>query len=181
MAISKSEKGIFFHHLKNNLGFENDFNIILSHVDKIPPHISLSFQANLFSLAYNGKKENYPLEKWLIYVKRKNIPCIFIKITMAENPEMIKNIIQKSYNNYQQLIAGKISCLSPIKDIFCGIKKEEKYLSFNSIFDFLPYLNEMKLIEETFQLNFNEVTNTHCIETYTQQQIQDRIKSLQSI
>jgi len=181
MVISKSEEGICFHNLKKEVDFEQDFNIILSHVDKIPPHISLSFQAKLFSLAYNGKKEYYPLEKWLLYVKRKNIPCIVLKISLHENPEIIQNAIQNSYNNYQQLIAGEISCLSPIKDIFCSIKKEEKYLSFNSIFDFLPYLNQMNLLSEATSLNLDNYTNSHNIKTYTQQQIQDRIKSLQSL
>lgn len=179
-----SEKGLTFEKIISTEGkeIEQGLFIILSHVDKVPPHISLVQNSAIYSLAYNGKKENYPLKKWWQYSERKKIPSLFIEIQLNNFTEnKIEEIVSKTYSNYEKLIVGEISCLSPIKKVFCQLNFLKNDWEISNIFDFLPFLSNQNLIKDFYVNDYVVQKNgSFTIKKYHQKDIDNRILTLQN-
>jgi len=96
----------------------NDINFIetvlwILNATKKPPHLGISTQKRFFSLKMNGKDENVSYNEILKIIHTKKIPTILIKINLKLSLKELEN----EYMLYSNIIQGKNTCLSPIKNV----------------------------------------------------------------
>jgi hypothetical protein len=102
-----------FNHLESLTGInqlEDGFYLWVFHADKIPPHIGCSVNGKYFSLKFNGKDENVPIELVLATIDRKSIPTLVIEIKSTVSLEMVMVI----FESYSTTVPDEVTCLAPI-------------------------------------------------------------------
>ncbi len=87
--------------------------IWIFNADKIPPHIGFSTNGKYFSLKVSGKDENIDTNTIFELISRKRIPTIFIQL----NQTITIEALSEAYSQFDKAIAGKTTCLTPIKNL----------------------------------------------------------------
>ncbi len=151
--------------------FSNGIYIILFNATSLPPHLLLSIDGEIYSITDSGRQTGSPLEKLVGFIKRKNVPALFIE-WKAANCDAVKKSAKEQFLNYDRVIEGKVSCLFPIRDVVATILGEEMKQA-NFIFELLPLMEKVNALGEIFELNMaNTLTNGNFeLLTYTQAQM----------
>jgi hypothetical protein len=156
--------------------------IVLTEVNKKPPHLSLLIEGQLFSLGVKGPKLGLPLEIQLKYIKSRKIQALFIKLNISihiQDNQLFKEV-KKHTLMYSKAEVGIATCLSPIKNFCAGIFNVD-VSEVNLIFDLLPILYERNLIDACYQYNLDLFLkgNSFYLEKYTLKDIFDSISLFQ--
>ncbi len=165
-------------------GSEKDFSegiyIILFNATSLPPHLLLSIHGEIYSITDSGRQIGSPLEKLVGFIKRKNIPALFIE-WKASNCDVVKKSAKEHFLNYDRVIEGKVSCLFPIRDVVAIILKEEMKQA-NFIFELLPMMEKENALGEVFELNMGSAITNGNFEllTYTNEQLSTALQSASS-
>ena len=161
-------------------GSEKDFSkgiyILLFNATSIPPHLQLSIDGEIYSITDSGRQMGSPLEKLVGFIKRKNIPALFVEWKTADS-NTVKNSAKEHFLKYDRVIEGKISCLFPIRDVVATILGEEMKQA-NFIFELLPMMEKENALGEIFELNMgNTITNGNFeLLTYTKEQLRESLR-----
>jgi len=122
--------------------------ISIIHADRIPPHIGMIFNQKYHSLSIKGNEIDLSAAVLLKNSKIRKIPSLFVKLN--PHPTFSNDYLNEHFTSdvqqFQKVQAGKTTCLSPVKLFFeeaFGLSMQE----INYIFDLLPLLEEMGLIE----------------------------------
>jgi hypothetical protein len=162
-------------------GNEKDFSkgiyIILFNATVLPPHLLLSINGEIFSITDSGRQMGSPLEKLVAFIKRKNVPAIFVEWKF-ENAEQLKNSAREHFIKYDRVVEGKVSCLFPIRDVAANILGEEM-MQANFIFELLPLMEKTNALGEISELNMGNaiVKGSFELLTYTTEQLKEALQS----
>ncbi|MBA3972042.1 MAG: hypothetical protein H0X46_07840 [Bacteroidetes bacterium] len=148
--------------------------IVIVHATRIPPHIGMVIAGNYHSLSVKGQNINVPVNTLLKNSALRKIPTVFVKIkphlTFSEdylNEHFITNVRQ-----FKRVDKGVATCLSPLKLFF-----EEVYSlhlnDVNYLYELLPLLDSVGLIESTTSCHLDEVT--YKLPIYTNKEINEGI------
>ncbi len=172
-------------HSGQEATFSTGVYIILFNATQIPPHLLLSINGKVFSITDSGRQLGSPLEKLITFVKRKNIPTLFIEWDLMENSvegfsirevEKVESLIRNSFLQYDKVIEGKVSCLIPIRDVAAKVLGDEiKKAQF--IFELLPMMEKRNVIGNTYSLNMEQAIFDGQFEllTYTEKQLKQSV------
>ena len=155
--------------LKNILpAKETDFSkgvfIILFNTTTVPPHLLLSVNGKIYSITDSGRQLGSPLEKLILFVKRKNVPTLFVEWKFATdftdlNFVKLESEIKNCFLKYDKVVEGKVSCLFPIRDVAAKILGDEMNAA-NFIFELLPMMENKNALEKSYSLNMSaEISN----------------------
>jgi hypothetical protein len=162
-------------------GSEKDFSkgiyIILFNATALPPHLLLSINGEIFSITDSGRQMGSPLVKLAAFIKRKNVPAIFIEWKF-ENVQQLKNSAREHFIKYERVVEGKASCLFPVRDVAANILGEEMKQA-NFIFELLPLMKKANALGEIFELNMRNaiVNGSFVLLTYTNEQMKEALQS----
>jgi hypothetical protein len=161
-------------------GSEKDFSkgiyIILFNATSLPPHLLLSINGEVYSITDSGRQLGSPLEKLVGFIKRKNVPAIFVEWSVPN--EKLNDKAKEIFLKYERVVEGKVSCLFPIRDVVAEVAGEE-IKSANFIFELLPMMQKANGLGEIFELNMGSaiVNGSFELLTYTNQQMQEALQS----
>jgi hypothetical protein len=166
-------------------GSEKDFSkgiyIILFNVKSIPPHLLLSIEGEVYSITDSGRQMGSPLEKLVGFIKRKNVPAIFVdwKELKDWNVEKLKSAAREHFLKYDKVVEGKVSCLFPIRDIVADVLDDEMCKA-GFIFELLPLMEKRNTLGEIFHLNMeNDIADgSFELLTYTNEQLKEALQSI---
>lgn len=136
------------------------------HADKIPPHIGIISNGSYFSLKVKGKDSNIPVSDIVKLITKKGISTVFVEIKIDIDSQQIAKIFSK----YERAEASKVTCLTPITEIFDV--KEKVYM----LFELLNYFASKKQIRQLFGLNLKP--DFKGILSYGKEEIEARLKQL---
>ncbi|CAN5914938.1 hypothetical protein BH11BAC7_BH11BAC7_26740 [soil metagenome] len=156
--------------------FQEGIYIILFNVTSTPPHLLLAVDGKIYSITDSGRQVGSPLEKLLLFIKRKNIPSIFVE-WKTSNVESVEKITKEQFSRYERVVEGKISCLFPIRDVVANVLGEE-FKKAGFIFELLPLMEKAGALGNTFELNMQSAMTNGSFEliTYTQEQLSDVLR-----
>lgn len=156
--------------------FQNGFYLWVLKVDRIPPHLILSYNGKYYNLSVHGKFIGQSIESLLKIIAQKKIQTLIVSLKEFENLEL--NIVE-SYHPFDKVEAPFITCLSPIKSLF---NKYGYPISVATIHDLLPLLAEKDVITSSFGLNLelNNDNNSFELPFYTINDVYQCIDELNS-
>jgi hypothetical protein len=154
--------------------------IILFNANSIPPHLLLSIAGEIYSITDSGRQIGSPLEKLVAFIKRKNVPALFVEVKKPEDwdIEKLKSAAREHFLKYDKVVEGKVSCLFPVRDIIAAVFGNEM-LNANFIFELLPLMEKINALGQTFALNMESIIVNGNFEllTYTNEQIKEALQS----
>lgn len=160
--------------------FSEGIYIILFEAGKIPPHLLLSVNGKVFSITASGRQMGSPLEKLLLFIKRKNIATVFVEVKKPEGltAEITESITKEYFSNYERVIEGKVSCLFPVRDVMAELFGDEMQKA-NFIFELLPLLKKQNATGNVYELNMPHLVINGRFEllTYTQDQLKEALQA----
>ncbi|MBL7884153.1 MAG: hypothetical protein JNL69_08785 [Bacteroidia bacterium] len=150
------------HQLKINKTFSetdllNGLYIVILHAKRTPPHIGLIVDKQYHSLTIKGHEINVSVEALIRNVSQRKIPSLFVKIKphLTFSSLYLKEHFITTIAQFPKVAVNVATCLSPIKQFF-----EENYAvssdNINYLFDLLPVLEDMELIEHSTSLFIDE-------------------------
>jgi hypothetical protein len=164
-------------------GSEKNFTegvyIILFNASSIPPHLLLSINGAIYSITDSGRQLGSPLEKLVLFIKRKNVPAIFVEWRQLESwkVDRLENLALECFSKYERVVEGKVSCLFPIRDVVAAVLGDElKKAGF--IFELLPAMQKANALGESFELNMGSaiVDSSFELLTYTNEQLKQALQ-----
>jgi hypothetical protein len=127
--------------------FQKGFYLWILKVDKVPPHLILSYQGKYYNLSVYGRFMSQPLEALLKTIIQKKIQTLILSLKDFDD---LEEKIKDSYHKFEKVEAPYITCLSPIKELF------EKYKysgAISTIHDLLPLLEKNDVITSSYGIN----------------------------
>ncbi|MEO5643207.1 MAG: hypothetical protein ABIQ40_15135 [Bacteroidia bacterium] len=157
--------------------FQEGIYIILFNATSTPPHLLLAVDGKIYSITDSGRQMGSPLEKLLLFIKRKNIPSIFVE-WKTSNVESIEKITKEQFSRYERVVEGKISCLFPIRDVVAAVLGNEMRQA-NFIFELLPLMEKVNATGDIFELNMADTITKGNFKllTYTKEQLSTALQS----
>jgi hypothetical protein len=137
------------------------------HVDKIPPHVGISFYGKYFSL--KAFEVDMELEVEIIHkvTIRKKIPTYIIPLNNVKDVKSFKEEFQKFGNQIQE---GE-SCMTPILSFL-------EYSSSLLLEELIALLIRDKKVEKIFGINLPE--HFSGLSVYNEQDVQNHIQKLRN-
>ncbi|HET6992857.1 MAG TPA: hypothetical protein VFJ43_16095, partial [Bacteroidia bacterium] len=95
--------------------FSKGVYIILFNATTIPPHLLLSVEGKIYSITDSGRQMGSPLEKLVLFIRRKNVPALFVewKQLGSWKVEKLESLVSEIFLKYDRVAEGKVSCLFP--------------------------------------------------------------------
>lgn len=151
--------------------------LVLLHANRIPPHVGLMINGNYNSLTIKERELNVKAEALLKTIAQKKIEALFFKIVkhpvFSEDYQL--QILQEHLQKFTAVKQNEATCLSPLKlffEEFYAIRNNPKVL----LYDFIEELNENEYLVDIVGLNVNTEDLLFTFKTYSQDQLQERIK-----
>ena len=155
--------------------------IMLVNAARIPPHLGIIIDGNLYSLNVKGPTVDGDLSTMLRTIKQRNIESIFIKLHVPSSitNEQLSDAARKYVLAYPAVEAGRTTCLAPIRDL-CSSMFGIPGHSANFIYELLPLLEEKELLASCYHLNLgNYLENgSFFLQRYTMEDIDNQIRML---
>lgn len=144
------------------------FYIWIWHADKIPPHIACSVGEHYFSLKAKGLDFDFPVQKALQIMERKQIPSLLVETNLQIDLERVR----EEFNLHKNAISEGESCLFPIKSIL------GKHQNIEKVADLISELEANKEIKHIFGFNLSETFKG--LRSYSKEDISNRLKLLRN-
>ncbi len=150
--------------------------LVILHAGRIPPHVGLMINGNYNSLTIKERELNVKAEALLKTISQKKIETICFKLVkqpvFSEDYQL--EVYQEQLQQFTSVKQNEATCLSPIKLFF-----EEFYAIRNNsstlLFDFVESLFENEYVTDCVGLNMNASDSVYRFNTYTSDQLQNRI------
>ncbi|MFN4234669.1 MAG: hypothetical protein ACK4IK_07675 [Bacteroidia bacterium] len=156
--------------------FQKGFYLWILKVDRIPPHLILSYNGKYYNLSVYGRFIGQSIESLLKTIAQKKIQTLIISLKDFENLDL--NLSQ-SYQQFDKVEAPFITCLSPIRSLFqvYGFPS-----SVATIHDLLPLLVKKDVVTSSFGINLelNNEDNSFELPYYTIKDVYQCIDELNS-
>lgn len=133
------------------------------------PHLAIVSKGRYYSLTHKKAQVGEDFKPYFDFLKRTKRKVLFIKFDA--DIEDVESVFQQ----YEKAVVGKITCLHPIKNILAPKSKADY------IFDLLPELESRGIIEESFQINMEDLidsNNRFVLNTYDKDDIYAYIETL---
>ncbi len=168
----------------NDTNFSNGVYIILFNATIIPPHLLIAIEGKIYSITDSGRQIGSSLEKLVLFIRRKNVPTIFVEWIQLENLQVgkLESEIRNSLLKYERVVEGKVSCLFPIRDIVARNLGDEMNKA-DFIFDLLPLMERKNALGNVFEMNMgNEIVNGEFeLLRYTEEELRKSISDAKKI
>jgi len=199
----KDSFSFYFTSFKSETELTKGLWLLLVGVHESPPHIALISGGKYYSLSNRKVDCGTPLERFMNVLERKQVPALFIRLEIGEQPQIpkwglnsaiqspfrgldlniekkINSQLRNIYKNLQPLGNTKQTCLSPIKEFFSEHISTD-FASVNYVFELLALAEKKGLIKESVPI-FCESTNSNrvTLPKYTRIQIRNKINELSS-
>ncbi len=138
--------------------------LLIWNPESIPPHIGILIDGEYFSLKYSGKDFSLPLDTILHLIQKDHKKIVFQKIKTGLTSSRAISV----FNRYETTKAGKITCLSPIRELLEEAESE-------TLSELLKNLDARSLLSDVFQLNLRSKIG---ILPYTKADINKRLDEL---
>lgn len=150
--------------------FQKGIFLCLFGVDMIPPHLGIIADDKYYSTSAKGNRVGESVSAIWRRVKQGKISTLFIKL----NVEIDKELLIEAFNNYPKLKSSQ-TCLLPIKDYLQKNNINAERAKF--VFELIPILQDLNLVEESFSLNVE--SGSFELPIYSKEDIANRIVKLQ--
>ncbi|MEY4605015.1 MAG: hypothetical protein RIT43_2307 [Bacteroidota bacterium] len=137
-------------------------------VDKTPPHLGMASNGMYYSLKYNGKDIEIPVETLFRVIGKEHIPTVF----MSVNEQFSQDYISKVFSQHDCASSGGVTCLKPIAEVFNAAECR-------TIFDLLTMFSEHDKINSVSGLYLP--SSFQGIPFYTYESVQMRLKELENV
>lgn len=163
----------------------NGAYLVILYADRVPPHLSLSVNGQLFSLDVNGTTVGDDIGPLLRLIHKRNVETIFVELNLPPlfDMEMLRRQVATSTSAYPHVKAGLVTCLAPIKDM-CAAVYQTEIQDINFVFDLLPRLDAQKVLGQCFHFNmFQHLSSTLSfkLRTYSMLDINERISNARRV
>ncbi|PCH98585.1 MAG: hypothetical protein COB85_01330 [Bacteroidetes bacterium] len=153
--------------------------IILLYSNRIPPHLSFMFNGLVYSLSVSGPKVGLKFEELQRLTVKKNIECLYFKLTEPDfggNSKAIHNLLKIVTTRYKTVDPLIATCLYPIRDFSIKAYGVD-VTNVRFIFDLLPILYKHNLILGCFQQNMDDIVyaGDFTLRNYTMSDIENCI------
>lgn len=138
--------------------FNKGFYLWILKVDRIPPHLILSYNGKYYNLSVYGKFIGQSIERLLKTINQKKIKTLVLSLTDFEN---LQSNIVKSYNKFERVEAPGITCISPIKELFQVYAYPD---SISTIHDLIPLLIKNNVVTSNYGINLELNKNDNSFE-----------------
>lgn len=156
---------------------QNGVFMILSDIDKVPPHIWISAFSRIFSIDINGFTANRQVHTLLKVFKQKRTQAMFFELNIPNlSPKYLIRILNQIVYQLEKVKYDSVTCLDPIKK-FCNTCYGLNTNTVKTIFDLMPILEEKRVIKSTYAYNIQ--TSKLIIPEYEFYHVNERILSLQ--
>ncbi len=154
--------------------FNKGFYLWILKVDRIPPHLILSYKGKYYNLSVHGKFVGQSIESLLKTINQKKIKTLVLSLKDFEN---LQSNITESYNKFERVEAPGITCLSPIKELFQVYAYPD---SISTIHDLIPLLQKNNVVTSNYGINLELNKNDKSFELpfYTIQDVYQCIDEL---
>ena len=150
--------------------------ILLLHANKVPPHLGLIVDAKYYSLTANEAQVELSVKPIWRMIQSKGIGTLFIQVNSVGSLDLLNEV----FAQYSQAIAGKVSCLQPLKTYF-EKHHQLKVDDVNFVFDLVNRLDQYDMLGATYHMNLEEELSKNSFELkeYTMDDIYARIQEIQ--
>lgn len=161
----------------NKVPLDAGIFLVILNADKKPPHIALLINGKVYSLTVKGRQMGDLADTLMKSIHIRSIKTLFFALKPPVTDAL--KAMEKSLMAYEKAVAGKVTCLGPLKDFFTlayAINSQKA----NYIFELLPLLYRNKTITGVYHLNMENETkekNYH-FQTYTMDEINTNIIKL---
>jgi hypothetical protein len=153
--------------------------VILLHASRVPPHIGLIINGNYHSLTLKGTEPDVDAAILLRSIQQNKTESIFFEI--KEHPvfsnDYLKDVFKEILKKYPKIVAGEVTCLSPVSDFFeefYAVLKEKDDI----IYKLIHKLNENGFISKAFLVNLWYENGLVKIPIYNTAQLEQTIKAI---
>ena len=138
----------------NEQFLDRDVYLILLHANRIPPHLIVLVGGKVFTLTVKGATIDSDLAPLLRLIRKNNIETVFVRLNIPQlfTVEQLRAEIRKFILAYPRVEVGIATCLDPIKQ-FCGNVYDRSASQVNFIYELLPKLEALKVVQACYQLN----------------------------
>ncbi len=158
--------------------------VILFNATNIPPHLLISIEGKIYSITDSGRQLGSSLEKLVLFIKRKNVPTVFVEWMQLESWKVatLESLIRDSFLKYDRVVEGKISCLFPIRAIAAAVLGAEM-MKANFIFELFPLMEKKNALGKVFELNMGTaiVNSNFNLLTYSDSELRKSILEAKKI
>lgn len=152
--------------------------ILIMYASRIPPHLSLVIDSQVYTLSVKGPKLAMPLEVQLKLIRARKIESVFVKLRyeMLVQDEYLYRQAEKHTLAFTRVEPGIATCLSPIKN-FCGQVFGFDVEGIHFIYDLLATLYSRQVIDHCSHLNMEPfmIGSTFHLTRYSMQDIYESI------
>lgn len=157
----------------------SDVYLVLLNVTRVPPHLAIAVNGKLFTLSIKGPTVEGDLRSLLRIIRQRSIESIFIRLAVPQvfTTEQLGEEIRKYMLAYPRVDVGLATCLAPIKD-FCGSVYHTETKNINFIYELLPKLEELNVIDTCYHLNLERYLkkDDFFMRKYTMDDINEEIR-----
>lgn len=133
--------------INHTTDFQKGCYLWILKVDKVPPHLILSYQGKYYNLSVFGRFMSQPVDALLKTITQKKIQTLILSLNEFDD---LEEKIKDSYHKFEKVEAPHITCLSPIKELF---KLYDYSGAISTIHDLLPLLKKNNVITSSYGLN----------------------------
>lgn len=135
--------------------------LVLTDIEKTPPHCSLLTNNHWWSLNNHENKMNVSSEILFKTLLTRRKPALFLELKNMLDTDTINTF----FSNYQKInISRHITCISPIKDIFIYLNMPVSKNNF--LYEMIDNLYQNNLIAKVYA--FNYTSGKYCIDHYSE-------------
>ena len=168
-----------------NIKKADEFNVrrdsflVLLYADRVPPHLSLSVQGQLFSLDVRGATIGADIAPMWRLIHQRKIETLFVQLQLPPLLDLavLRQQLAVLTSAYPSVQVGNITCLAPIKD-FCSKVYSTEVGDVDFVFDLLPKLEEQGVLADTYHLNMERYLDENGafkLRTYSMFDVNERI------
>lgn len=175
----ETSRGFIFKGIKplQEMNENAPYVLVISHVDKTPPHIGLIINGLYYSLTINGPENGINANQKKRHLKIKRIPTLFLTIFAPSYTPEHHEI--SAIFNFSASLSDGATCLEPVNKIFSKYWNIE--ITKPLLFGLLESLEVNKLIDLCYYHELNSgliVKQTFTIRSYRLNDVRSYIKSL---
>ncbi len=180
-SFTSAKETFGIHHIlpADEQLLRSDIFLILLYANRIPPHLLLTVGGKIFTLGIKGATVDRELDPFLTLVRQKKAETIFFRLKMPPilTEEQLQSEIRKFMLAYPRVDIGVATCLNPIRD-FCGKVYDPSAGKANFIFELLPKLRELGVMDTCYHLNMEPWLHdaTYDLKKYTMNDIYEGIR-----
>lgn len=155
------------------------FYIFMFRATRIPPHLGIITNGKLYDISLQGPNVGLAVEDFIDTVNKRQSEVIFIELKKPMFNSFLDDEITHLVNKHRK-VTKDVSCLFPIREFLAGVYFNPDLEKNNFIFELLPILEQLSLIESIVQLNLDNKLKNNKLELlkYSKKDVENCIAAL---